>query len=287
MDDEARWIKNASQSAVMYAEPYNGDGYKYDFVSMYPSTLSRQKNMYPIKRGQFMKITNDEFINKPLKFGIYRCVIEKSQGSNKYFRFNDNDHYAVKDIITARNYNLKVNLIEDDQPNFLYYSDDCCLAGSQLFGEYVKTLFSIKQKGNKLAKEILNCLWGVLCQNNYKHHKLDHKTKEVYDIMGDNVLDELCPNDEDNTATKITYHSQNSIYCNRYARICPFVLSNGRYLLGVTIKPHIDTLVHVHTDGFISTVPLDLKTGLNIGDIKFEGNDNLCVVEAINKVKFN
>lgn len=284
LDDEARWIHYASQSAIMYAEPYAGPAYKYDFCSMYPSSLARQSNMFPIKRGEFLRLTEEEFNNPaPPKFGIYRCIIEENEKPEiqKLFRYNNHNYYAVKDVITARRLNLKVSLIQDDQPNFLYYSTEKCLTGSQLFKEFVDTVFPLKQK-YKLGKQILNCLWGALCQMNRKHHKMG--TADAYEVRDDCVIDSLTPYDDENIM--ITYHEQNNLYANRYARIEPFVLSNGRYLLYSTMKDHHEKLVYVHTDGVICDRKLDIKTGDKLGDLKFEGFRHDCVIKNITKKNF-
>jgi hypothetical protein len=60
-----------------------------------------------------------------------------------------------------------MNITQDGQPNFLYYSRDKCLTGHELFGPYIKLLFDLKQKKVSKSKDIINILWGALTQRDY------------------------------------------------------------------------------------------------------------------------
>jgi hypothetical protein len=49
------------------------------------------------------------------------------------------------------------------------------------------------------------------------------------------------------------------------------------------MKPYIDKITYCHTDGFLSTEELPLKTGTNLGDLKFDGYCEECEVIGCNK----
>ena len=53
---EAEFISNAKQGALIFAEPYQGEAYKFDIVSSYPSIMN-SSFLFPIKEGEFRNIT--------------------------------------------------------------------------------------------------------------------------------------------------------------------------------------------------------------------------------------
>ena len=141
---EAQFIIKSKQGALIFAEPYKGSGYKLDIVSSYPSIMNSGFT-FPIKEGEFKNLTKDEFNNLPFyQYGIYRCTIT---GYNKQFRKNvQNDYYTHIDLTEAKRLKLKINLIVDNQPNFLHYSRDKLLTGTELFGQYINELFELKNR---------------------------------------------------------------------------------------------------------------------------------------------
>ena len=96
-----------------------------------------------------------------MPYGIYRCIIK---GTNKLFKFNKHNFYTHIDIKQARELNLYIELVEDKEPNFLYYSREKLITGNEIFKQYVEELFELKHKGIKQIKPILNILWGALAE---------------------------------------------------------------------------------------------------------------------------
>ena len=157
---EAQFINQASQGAIIYGEKgFKGPVVKADVRSMYPSIM-KSSQCFPIAEGEVKYITQLE--EKILNYGIYRCHITYDKNMTKLFRFNFKDHYTHTDLYRARELKLNIKLIVDDKPNFLYYSRDKLLVGTELFGNYVDLLFDLKQKGIDGSKSILNILWGAL-----------------------------------------------------------------------------------------------------------------------------
>ena len=115
---EAEYINNSSFGALVYANKgiYN-NVYKYDVVSMYPSIM-KSIQLFPIKQGEFIQLNDNDFYNVPfLKYGVYRCIIK---GNTNLFKFDNLNYYTHIDISTAKELKLNIELIHDDQPNFLY-----------------------------------------------------------------------------------------------------------------------------------------------------------------------
>jgi hypothetical protein len=53
------------------------------------------------------------------------------------------------------------------------------------------------------------------------------------------------------------------------------------------MEPYIEHVKHVHTDGFITDVALDLKTGNDLSQVKFEGYVENCVIHNNIKIVGN
>jgi hypothetical protein len=274
--DEAKWIEKATMSAMMYCEPYTGKGYKYDFTSMYPYLLQYQQFTWPVKRGEFKIMKNSELNPEYLTYGIYRAIIQCN--NNKLFKTNFSNHYTHVDITRARKLKLKVQLIEDGQPNALVYTRNKLVNGNILFKKYVDTLFKLKQSGIPRAKAILNILWGVLCEKRTVELMYHSDVDNEVVIDDDEIITQMKPCLFNPNRTLITIQKVNSYYKTDWARIAPFILAKGRQLLSQTIEPYQDSIKWMHTDGFISSEELPLKLGSNLGDIKFEGFCDNCTV---------
>lgn len=166
--DEAKFIRNATLGPVIFSTKYTGEAYKYDVSSFYPSILSSQTFLVPIKRGTFTKLSNEE-INEAKYFnpGICRAIITGEVG--QVFRKNKLNYYTHYDLTTAKEMGLTIELIDDDQPNALIYGADQRVSGSKIFKKFIDTLFKLKQDKIEIAKKILNSLWGILCEENRLH----------------------------------------------------------------------------------------------------------------------
>lgn len=283
LQDEAEWINNASSGPMIYAKSgYKGKGYKYDYVSRYPANMRRNVNFFPIKRGEFKKLTQEEFDKMQVfPMGIYRCVVEKKE--TKTFKYNEKNYYTGKDVFCAVKKGLKVKLIDDDKPNHLYYSPDKCIAGHQLFKEYVDYVYELKKKKIQGAKMILNILWGALCQQNKIHFTImkgEEKREIGFDVDITNIYQ------KSDNITIVNAVSINNAFETNYARIKPFILADGRYMINTLIEPFEDDVVYVHTDGFIITKRLDIKTGSDIGELEYNGYDPKTEITNVTNYKF-
>ena len=141
-NSESSWINKASCHAVTYWEKFKGNVHIFDINSRYPHVMQKSTNMFPMKEGTWKTI--DSIQEKP-EYGIYRCIISKVLDNKyKFFVFNSEDHYTHLDVIIAKAYGLKIELICDGKPNFLYYPKDCLVSGQLLFKKYVDDLYPMK-----------------------------------------------------------------------------------------------------------------------------------------------
>jgi hypothetical protein len=280
--------------AIITAEKYKGQAYKYDIKSMYPSML-RNPLKFPIKRGEFKILSTEEF-NKMqyFQFGIYRVIIEPSEdtNTNKLFRFHKHHYYTHTTLEHAKLLKLKMNIIQDDKANFLYYSPDKLIGCNEIFGEYVSYMYDLKEKESKLkgqrkkevlkAKLVLNCLWGGLCEIDKSHLIFRNK---VLNIDDDCDIYSIKPNEKNENHLEIITTKQSKFYKTGFARLSPFLISQSRYMMSKILYPHRENVKWCHTDGFISDKLLDVKTGDKMGDLVFEGKCDNCTIHHINYIE--
>lgn len=278
---EQRWIKEAYMGSIIYANKgYEGKGHSYDKRSFYPYLMKGTK-LYPYKKGSFGKITEDEFNNDNVPYGIYRCIIT---GKHKLFRNNDKNKYTHYDIMSARQLGLKVNLI-DSEINCLRYNREDLLTGKQLFGAFVNNLYELR-KENDYVKAVLNILSGLLGEK----AKININVKDETDLTGHEILRHN-PN-EDGSEYVQSVDMNKQIFKYPFCRISPFLLGAGRREMCQLIEPYSDLVEHIHTDGFISRKKLEIPTGEKLGEIKYKYSKNIkvfhvnCVKDMETKEKF-
>ena len=274
LQDESEWISNTNTGAIIYAEVYNGPGYKYDIKSMYPSIMV-SPGKFPIGRGEFNKLENLDNLNY-FQFGIYRCKIsqENDNNNNKLFRFNPKNYYTHTSLEHAKCLGLKIELIIDSQPYFLYYSRDKLIGFNEVFNKYVEFMFDLKQKKVPKSKDILNRLWGLLSEIDRKKYFCT-SDKEIT-LSPDDEIISLRPYKHNDDVDIMECVSKKNYYKTSFARLSPFLISRGRFNISNIVMPHKENVHRIHTDGFISDKKLDIKLGENIGDLVFEGYCENC-----------
>jgi hypothetical protein len=280
LQDEAEWISNSSIGALIWAEEYEGELYKYDVKSQYPSLMKSQTLKFPMKRGEFQRL--DKF-GEYFQFGFYRCKIYKSEDGNinKLFRFNDTNYYTSISLNHAQKLGLKIELIQDDKPNFLYYSRDKLITFNEVFKPFVDFLFDLKEKKVEKSKDILNRLWGALCEVDKKKYFCE---KDIV-INDDEEIFEIRPYKNNEDIDIISTNKINKRYKTNYARLCPFLISQGRYEISNLMFPIKENIKRIQTDGFLSTIKLHENKNVKLGELKFEGyTENGIIKNCINKV---
>ncbi len=141
----------------------------------------------------------------------------------------------------------------------------------------------MKQK-DKRFKEILNCLWGLLCKNKITTLRLDMDKECNIDLDTDEVeiLSQCIKGNF--MIIEYEYINKSSFVCD-FARMKPFLLSNARLKLSELIYNHIDNIHKIHTDGFISSIELSKSLlGDDIGNLRFEGYRKNVKIFNVNKI---
>ena len=88
------------------------------------------------------------------------------------FRYNSHHFYTNTDLKRAKQLNYELELINDGEDNFLYYSEDKILSSDKIFKQYITFLYDLKiyykEQNDKeiliYIKKLLSAVWGVLTQ---------------------------------------------------------------------------------------------------------------------------
>lgn len=243
--DEAKWIEESKHGALQFMDKYEGKAYKYDVNGHYSSVMRNNNNLFPIKRGKFTQLKNfDTF----LQTGIYRITID---GNHKFWKSNPySDKYTSNDIKNALQLGLKVNLIQDDQPNALIYSRHDCITGAQYFGKYIDYLQELKKKEINQAKTFMAMLWGFLSEKKTLS-KIINPNYGDFELPENHQLVGIQPCDNTESNHKVNYARYDDQFETNHARIAPFVLSLGRKAISTIMLPYQDSVIRCHTDGWI------------------------------------
>ena len=160
---EAEWLMKAKNGGLMYAREGTGFGWEYDFVQAYTSIMKDPYFRIPLKAGKFETLPENYF-DDPLNgkvfvsYGIYRCTIETDA---PFFKFHPEEYYTFHDLKTVRDFGGTIRLKQDGQPNALLYREGM-VCGNRIFKPYIDWMTKLRQKGCRLSKLLLNCLWGAL-----------------------------------------------------------------------------------------------------------------------------
>jgi hypothetical protein len=161
---EAEWISESMMGGLIWAKnDWKGYGRQYNITSLYPSIQQSGSN-FSIRKGKFQTLTSFMDHQGYALFGIFHAEVS---GENILFQRNKRNIYTFINLQRAKALGLQVELIQDGSPNALVYDRSTRISGTVIFREYVYFLFKIKNEGGiagRVAKRVLNTLWGALCQ---------------------------------------------------------------------------------------------------------------------------
>ena len=103
---EGNFILRCYRGGLLYASPYTGEAYLYDFKSKYPAIMSSSMT-FPYKEGTFQVLTKEDiqqWVDKKgeqyFKYGIYRAVVSGNI-HKALFKENTDNYYTHIDLETA------------------------------------------------------------------------------------------------------------------------------------------------------------------------------------------
>ncbi|GET51553.1 hypothetical protein GLOIN_2v1472929 [Rhizophagus irregularis DAOM 181602=DAOM 197198] len=286
---KAEWISDAMMGGLIWADnEWKGYGRQYDMTSLYPSIQQSNAN-FPIQQGKFQILKDFVDHRGYALYGLFRA---KVSGNDILFRQNKRGVYTFIDLQRAKKLGLDIQLIQDGKPNALIYDREARIPGTVIFGEYVHFLFNIKNQGGvagRIAKRVLNTLWGALCQRKRNYKTLTTDQTNPFKFPEGHTLDSIIPVGSDQWRFQFT--NPGSPFKGEYPRIAPFLLAHGRKMTSELLEPYKDKVRRIHTDGFILeeqpssptliTCPENASKALKA--LKFE-TAGYCHVKNANKV---
>ena len=293
-EHEMRFILGCRCGFLAFAEKYEGVGYEADVNSYYAKLMSSSSS-FPIKKGTFETISDEEFAEmKYFKFGIYQTKIEKSddENINKLFDFNEKNYYTFISMTRAKELGLKMQMIQHNAPNFLFYPPEARIRYDHAFKNYMQYLFTLKRitkqspelispLARDILKKLITTIWGRLCE----------KKRRKATISKDNLLDSdldiklirstRISDEEDH----LEYYVKNDTFSTPYCRIGVFLTDLGRTTMSKTIQPFIGDVVRCICDCFICKKPIEgLPVSEKMGEFKIK--QGMVKVIRANKVEW-
>jgi hypothetical protein len=157
----------------------------------------------------------------------------------------------------------------------------------------VAFLFKLKNLGgivSRVAKRILNTLWGALCQRKKSHYFVSNeKESGIFEYPEGEILDSIIPIGEDQW--KFQFSNPGDLFKGEYPRLAPFILAQGRKIISETIEPYKNKVRRIHTDGFIleenpkqlNLISCPDNAPKTLGALKFE-KEGKCYVKNANQI---
>jgi hypothetical protein len=281
--EEKEWIEKCTTGALIFAEEYEGPAYKYDVKSRYPSIMC-SSYLVPIKQGKFENWTTEMFNEYEEWFptGIYRCKIFMSGNKNtdRLFRFNQNNYYSSNALKHAKFLKLEIELVIDGDFNALLYPKELCMCSSEIFKDFVDYLYPLKEKSIPYAKVLLNRLWGALVESNDRRIIIDKTNPKLIEYEKRDIsIVNIKPSRNKNQVI-VDICDNDNFYKSGFARMKPFLLDKAKYWMTTLVYDYKDNIKRFHTDGFITDIKLDVKTGDKLGDLCYEGYYNHCIIQS-------
>ena len=268
--NEFHWLEECTIGALIYhltADCYNT--FYYDVNSMYPYRLN---SLYiPIKEGEFNNKAQeylDIIKNDQTKTHFMVILRVRIEGQSLLFKFNKYNKYTNFDILSAIQLGLKIQVINDEEANALYYPLSSCITGSKLFDGYITELYNLKKDGILGAKEALNILWGALVQQ--KKEKYYVKDANQEGDISEGIFNSIRTTALGEEEIKMT--NEKTPYITDLARLKPFLLSSARYKMVQLLKDTpIDDIVRIHTDGVsLKKMNDKMRVSTKMGEMKYK-----------------
>jgi DNA polymerase type B, organellar and viral len=281
--DEFEFIKNIGGGIMMSKPGKYKSVYEYDINSWYPHLMVHMQ--FPMHKGkiEFVSLSN-LLADDVVRYGIYNVNVDTS---GQYYLRRDRDNmYTHFDIMMAKRLGLKIESIDgSDEVHACLYPPETRESGQRLFQQTIEEFYSLKLRKLPYVKNMLNSLWGALCEKSAK--SIYFKLEDGFDLPSGAHIERIHPVNIEKDEFCVRYKKLGQFFKTDYARIGKFLTSNGRYKLFETMRPHVDSIVRVHTDGFISTklIPELDKQKNNRAHGKFKRDDFSGIeIHHVNKI---
>jgi len=301
--NEYKWFIKCNNAGMMYLK--NEGLYKncfgYDYKMSYPTDMASLKFEMPTEVGREMKYSY-LLPNDKLQYGIYRVKIQcENENFNKIFNYSKHNHYThytLKRCLTLqKDFDIKIELIQDGKPNALIYDKKCLKSGSEIFYCWLCRLKHFKQTypKNTIVKILSSSAWGYLQKLKLLYYNEDEFNKflESKTFTGDieNTEADYYIKNVKLFSSRTRYDCidmQEPVY-KRPFRLLPFITSFSRAKMMTLINHNnlYDNIIRIQTD----SITLDKEFIRNKGkyetfiyDDKISGNIYFKNVNTYKKV---
>ena len=306
-NEEYDFIEKCSRGGLQYSDDsYDGIVYKYDINSFYPSIYGSPGFKFPVKDGRLIQLDDyEEAINKIIKEKTY-CMVSNIRidfpedispidrvGLTHTKNMGYFTHYEIQ---YAHNIGCTFFWLDATKEiEMYYYEEEDLIEAHQLFGDYVRELFHIKQTPNNkeekdYAKHYMNVVWGLLSKTKTRRvavKEFQNENNEFHmhhynDARGFNIF-KHCQYDSDGELKTLEIEDKKPI--GLLPRIKPFLLTHGRVkmMLKYNADMHFGKCVRIHTDCFWMTEKqpdiIATKERKTLGMLTYEGDMKVNIYE--------
>jgi hypothetical protein len=274
--DEYLWFEKTYNGGLMKCKEGQYNCLGYDFKMSYPTILASEVYIEKEQIDFYMPIyaskpTRIYKLPKKIQYGLYKVKIECDDVDFKsIFNFKyDTNVYTHYDIIFCikykKDFDIKIDLIVDDEPNALIYKDSAITNLKNFFKPWFDRIVELKKEfpNNGLIKTMSSSIWGCLSKTNKRYYDNDEINKKniEFDYDDDEHLDYICLREKENKDGETDYMliNKKKTYCKNY-RFKPFITLFQRILIAeIAIKITIKAVVRINTDCIVMNKDLLTK----------------------------
>ena len=290
---ESKWIERTYNSGHQYYDKTKVNEFNnvtsFDMNSAYQECLGNPDYDFKIPKSQGKEriLTQLPQKFKDLKYGIYHVKITSDNpDASKIFQFNKEHYYNYYDLRIYYKYKssrlnvngddyqtfrFNVELILDGEPNALIYDDEDLIKCSDIFNKsknegyenfyWYPILKQLKERHpeNKLCKFLGSMLWGIVSEFNqimvHESKMKDYKKADGWQIIRSKDFGDI-GTDSANTIYYLTNINEDPYKTN--LRLKGFINSYCRYKMACHTKPHLNSIIRIHTDS-VSFINPEIK----------------------------
>ena len=263
---EYKWYKLCANGGLTYLRAvgkyYNC--YGQDFSMSYPTDMSEISFMIPSKEGQEKTLSKLPDQSRYISYGIYRVRIESDDENFKqvfkFSKYHGYTHFSLRFAFEmAKTMKIKIELIQDGEPNAYIYDKSCLIHGNELFGNWYHRILDMKTDlpANGIVKLLSSSAWGHI-----NELSVIHKTGEqLLAMTAEGIKIGNIDNYED--CQYVIVHEKfcrdtilfqlvdlNKPVYKIPIRLLPFITSFSRAKMGNLIKKYnlFDKVIRIQTD---------------------------------------
>ena len=289
---EYKWMQGCHNGGIQYLRENDItlQSYGYDFRSFYALILKSELKI-PTKAGKEQFVHNLD----NLKHGYYKVNITcENDNFRKIFGFSPHNIYLNISLEIAqkyqKKYDVKINLIIDDEPNAYLYEDSDMVEMNTICKSWYNKLAYLKRKypSNRLVKHMLSSAWGHLNAKNVINKSYDeiNSMRDEGIKIGMHQDNDYMIYDHKDFDDKEYYVLLDCKLPYKYnIRLKPYVTAYGRNQIGLIAMEKIDSVIRIQTDSCVFDCEMKFDNDDLIPETKTTGKVYWKHVNSYEKIK--